>query len=105
MCVMSYTKQLDARLREEALALVRVSLGSNEDFEYIRTAAALCEFEAGRPKGFLVCPRDPRSLAFLRELQIVKSEPDGFRLNIKVNTSLGRPMLAWDWEPGPVPVS
>ena len=94
---MQYAEQLDLRLATEARALIRASLGDHEDFEYVRLAASLCVFEDGRPQAKALHPADRRHLEFLRELQIVKAGGKGFRLNVKVNTEVRRPVLAWDW--------
>ncbi len=94
---MQYAEQLDLRLATEARALIRASLGDHEDFEYVRLAASLCVFEDGRPQAKVLHPADRRHLEFLRELQIVKAGGKGFRLNVKVNTEVRRPVLAWDW--------
>jgi hypothetical protein len=94
---MRYAEQLDLRLETEARALVCASLGDHEDFEYVRLAQDLCVFEGGRPQAKALHPSDRRHLEFLRELQIVKPDGKGFRLNVKVNTEVRRPVLAWDW--------
>ena len=94
---MQYSQQLDLRLETEARALVRASLGDHEHFEYVRLARDLCVFEDGRPQAKALHPADCRHLEFLRELQIVKADGKGFRLNVRINAEVERPVLAWDW--------
>lgn len=99
---MRFQKDLDERLKAEALALVGLSLGDHDDFEYVRIAKVLCEFRNGEPRAKFVIAGDPRSLAFLRDLQIVKrkrAESGGIEhlLNLKVNADPNRPLLMWDW--------
>ncbi len=93
---MHYLKQLDLRLETEARALIHASLGDH-DSEYVKLAEDLCAFEGGRPQARKLHPVDRRQLEFLRELRIVKADGKCFRLNIKVNTEVERPMLAWDF--------
>jgi hypothetical protein len=94
---MQYLEQLDLRLESEARALIYASLGRHEDFEYVKLAEDLCAFEGGRPQAKELHPVDRRHLEFLRELRIVKADGKCFRLNIKVNTEVERPVLAWDF--------
>jgi hypothetical protein len=92
---MKFIDQLDARLRAEARALVRVSLGT-KDFQYVRTAEALCDFRNGEPRTHLLVPSDPRTIPFLRELQIIRRVEGGWQLNVSVQ-DMGAPLLMWDW--------
>lgn len=91
-------EQLDARLRIEALALIRASLGDHrEKFEYCEIAENLAVFEEGLPKAQTLRPRDPRHLEFLKELRIVTRDRDGYKLNVKAQADLNKPILMWDW--------
>jgi hypothetical protein len=93
---MNYIQTLDRRLESEARALVHASLGDH-DFEYVKLAQDLCIFEGGRPQAKALHPVDRRHLEFLRELRIVKADGKYFRLTIKVNAEVERPVLAWDF--------
>jgi hypothetical protein len=93
---MNYIQMLDHRLESEARALVHASLGDH-DFEYVKLAEDLCAFEDGRPQAKEIHPVDRRHLAFLCELRVVRAEGKAFRLNIKVNMEVERPILAWDF--------
>ncbi len=94
---MKFIDQLDVRLAAEARALVRISLGT-KDFQYVRTAETLCDFRNGEPRAHLLKPSDPRTVPFLKELQVIRPVEGGWQLNVSIQ-DIGKPLLMWDWVP------
>jgi hypothetical protein len=87
---------LDARLRTEALALVRLTLGLH-DFEYIRIARSLCYFRDGVP--IAVRATGTRGEEFLQELQVIHEDGKGnVSLNLRANDRADQPLLWWNWK-------